>query len=166
MDQPDSARPRAHVPAVAPVLLWRTLVPSEGLGERALGSGTAEGAGAGGGGQPQRPLPNFQMEGAGGGDGEAGATRPRSLKKQSEHMTKGGTHDTPQKKLTRVGGRGGAEACRLPRPYRLKTDPRLDTLPRSLLPPPPQSCSHLRVHHKAQGWEWGVKLSPFYRQGN
>lgn len=52
--------PRAHVPGVAPVLLWPTLVLSEGLGERALGSGTAEGTGAGSGDSLEDPSPTFR----------------------------------------------------------------------------------------------------------
>lgn len=67
------------------------------------------------------------MEGAGGGGSEASYEATDFGEAKRAH-DKGGTHDTPQKKLTGAGGRVGAEACRLPRPCRLKAD---------LTPPPP-----------------------------
>lgn len=107
------------------------------------------------GGHPRRPLPNSYMEGTGGRGSEASYEVTDFGEAKRAH-DKGGTHDTPQKKLTGVGGQVGAEACRLPRPCRLKTDltapPPTRPCPVPSCYPPPSPVPYAGVHHRAQGW--------------
>lgn len=79
-----------------------------------------------------------------------GATRPRSREKQSQHVTRGARHTHHRSQLgVGGGGRGGAEACRLPQPCGPQTDPL--ALPHSLLPPP-SPAAHGASITRPGGW--------------
>lgn len=107
------------------------------------------------------------MEGAGGGGSEASYEVTDFGEAKRAH-DKGGTHDTPQKKLTGVGGRVGAEACRLPRPCRLKTDLTHPTRPCPVPScyPPPRPLPHYPTRASITRHRGGDLTAPFYRQGN